>query len=350
MTIRTSPRIWIFVIILSVHIFKMAGGAYGEPISFDEYKSRIQAAIEYLDSREGSLTEDDTNYLRDLFHSGLLVQNMRDEQVQTDHRGLLKWVQEEEGGPGGRNDLRAHLNSLLIQLSEPAQPGATNGLPAWDEKRRLLEAVYEAGEFRHLKDQTTPRWRAWLEEHRRAFGKWLRKHLGPVGSSLPGDWIQYPLYGIILILGGILIFWIFRSVGPIGWRWRQTKMSITPKKEKAPEKDWLAWRGQALSKAQRGAFREAIRALFVSALMEGHQRGWWVYEPETTNREHLARVEGPAERRQALRKLTEIYERSWYGLGHPGPEEFDKCQAWLQQMGSVPSRMDSAPSKMGTMQ
>jgi hypothetical protein len=106
-----------------------------------------------------------------------------------------------------------------------------------------------------------------------------------------------------------------------------------------PEKDWLTWRGQALSKAQRGAFREAIRSLFVSVLMEGHHRGWWIYEPETTNREHLARVEGPAERRQALRKLTELYERSWYGLGHPGREEFRKCQEWLEQMGAPPSRM-----------
>lgn len=336
MTIRSSPRLWIFVIILGVHIFIVAGGAGGELISFDEYRSRIQAAIESLDSGEGSLQENDTTYLSSLFPSGLLVQNMHEETVRADHRGLLGWVQEEEkSGPGDRLELRTHLTSLLIQLTRTDTPGATFGKQSWDEKRRLLEKVFEAGEFRYLKDQKIAPWKAWIEERWRALGAWLRKHLGSLEGVLPGDWIRYPLYGFVLLLGAILIVWIFRSVGPLGWRWRQTKMGSTSEESKAPKKDWLTWRGQALSKAQHGAFREAIRSLFVSALMEGHQRGWWVYKPETTNREHLACVEGPVERRQALRKLTEIYEKSWYGLGNPGPEEFHKCQEWLQRMGSA---------------
>jgi len=339
MTIRTSPRFWFFGLILSIYILKMTGGAWGEPIPFSEYQSRIQTAIEYLDSGEGGLQEEDTSYLRDLFPSGLMVQDMRGEEVRTDHRGPLRWAQEEEGNTEGRSELRTHLKSLLNQLSWPVTQDATIGGTAWEEKRRLLEEVYEAGEFRHLKERRTPPWKAYIEERLRALGRWLKKHLGPLGPVLPGGWIQYPLYGLILILGGILIVRIFRSVGPIGWRWRQTKMRQFQEELKDSEKDWLTWRGQALSKAQRGAFREAIRSLFVSVLMEGHHRGWWVYKPETTNREHLARVEGSLERRQALQKMTELYERSWYGLGHPGREEFRKCQEWLEQMGATPSKM-----------
>ena len=336
MTIRTSPRFWIFGLILSLYILNIAGVAWGEPISLNEYKSRIQAAIEYLESGEGALLGDDTSYLRDLFPSGLMVQNTREEKVRVDHQEFFRWAQEDDGRPGGRNELRTHLKSLLEQLSWPETRGATIEGSTWEEKRRRLDEVYEAGEFGYLKERRTPPWRAYVEELWKTLGNWLRKHIGPLGPILPGNWTLYPLYGFILILGGILIVWIFRSIGPIGWRWRQTKMRRLQEEDKAPEKDWLTWREQALSKAQRGAFREAIRSLFVSVLMEGHHRGWWVYEPETTNREHLARVEGPLERRQALQKLTELYERSWYGLGHPGRKEFRQCQEWLEQMEAAP--------------
>ena len=102
-----------------------------------------------------------------------------------------------------------------------------------------------------------------------------------------------------------------------------------------PETDWVTWREQARSKAREGAFREAIRSLFLSALMEGRHRGWWNYNPEMTNREHLARMGDPVARREALLKLTELYERSWYGLGHPGREEFHRCEIWLEQMAAA---------------
>ncbi|MGD8383411.1 MAG: DUF4129 domain-containing protein, partial [Syntrophobacterales bacterium] len=95
-------------------------------------------------------------------------------------------------------------------------------------------------------------------------------------------------------------------------------------------------REEAKKKAQEGAFREAIRSLFISVLMEGHQKGWWLYEPEATNREHLSRVEGQSERREALQRLIDRYELAWYGLRQPGMEEFRDCERWVQRLeGSV---------------
>ncbi len=68
--------------------------------------------------------------------------------------------------------------------------------------------------------------------------------------------------------------------------------------------------------------------------MEGDLKGWWVYEPEATNREHLARVRDHAERHKALQKLMERYERAWYGLRHPGEKEFQDCERWVHRMGA----------------
>ena len=64
--------------------------------------------------------------------------------------------------------------------------------------------------------------------------------------------------------------------------------------------------------------------------MEGHERGWWVYRREATNREHLGRVEGSPERREALGKMIRVYENAWYGHGSPGKEAFLQCAEWLR--------------------
>ena len=100
-------------------------------------------------------------------------------------------------------------------------------------------------------------------------------------------------------------------------------------------RDWEEWRTEAKQKALDGAFREAIRLLFISALVEGHQRDWWSYESETTNKEHLGRIEGQAERREALRSLIELYEKTWYGLGQPGRDEFQHCEHLVTRMESA---------------
>ena len=96
--------------------------------------------------------------------------------------------------------------------------------------------------------------------------------------------------------------------------------------------DWRTWRNQAMEKASEGAFREAVRFFFVSVLLEGHHHGWWTYNPEATNREHLARVRGPLDRQDALKQLTALYEKVWYGQEEAGQESFHRCSEWLRQM------------------
>ena len=331
MTIRLSRSPLIFGLILSIHVMLSTEMARGESISIEEYRTRIQDAIEYLESNQGALQQEEINYLEDVFPSGLIVQDTRGEAVRTDHKGPLRWTKDEKDTAKDRNDLKTHLKSLLEQLSLPEGVGSLMGGMAWGEKRRRLDEIYETKEFSALREKKIPPWKAYIDELLKRLREWLQAQVGPLGPIFPGKWGQYILYGVILVAGGVLIFWIFRSVGPIGWRWRHPVLRQTPVVE-TPETDWITWREQARSKAKEGAFREAIRSLFVSALMEGRHRGWWDYDPEMTNQEHLARVGEPVARREALRKLTDLYESSWYGLGHPGRKEFHRCEEWLEQM------------------
>jgi hypothetical protein len=31
-----------------------------------------------------------------------------------------------------------------------------------------------------------------------------------------------------------------------------------------------------------------------------------------------------------MEELVDLYERVWYGLGHPGEEEFHACESWAR--------------------
>ena len=331
MTIRHSCSALFFGLILSIHAMFSTGAVWGESISIDEYRARIQGAIEYLECKEGTLQQEEISHMEDVFPSGLIVRDTKGAAIRTDHQGPLRWTKEEKGGSKERGYLKTHLRSLLAQLAWSETVGSLMSGTAWGENRRRLDEIYETKEFSALREKKIPPWKGYIEELLKRLGHWLQKHAGELGAIYPGNWSQYILYGVILIAGGMLIVWIFRSVGPLGWRWRQSVLRQTSE-GKVPETDWITWREQARSKAREGAFREAIRSLFVSALMEGRHRGWWDYAPETTNREHLARVKAPVARREALRELTDLYEKSWYGLGQPGREEFRRCEEWLEQM------------------
>jgi hypothetical protein len=182
-----------------------------------------------------------------------------------------------------------------------------------------------------------PPWWAFLTEVLEALGKWLEQHW-PSLEGVSDKWLRYPIYtvyAIVLILTIVMVFWIFRSVGGFGWRWSQAA-AHPPSPSEAPPMDWRSWRERARREAEDGAFRKAIRSLFISTLVEGHQRGWWTYEPEATNREHLSRVAGSPQRRDALKRLIHAYEIAWYGMGSPAREDYQACEAWIGKMEAIP--------------
>jgi hypothetical protein len=206
----------------------------------------------------------------------------------------------------------------------------------WDRARKTLDGIYSTSEFAHLKDQKPSLWGEFVEKYLKALSGWIREHLRNI-AGIEGKWADYIIYGVygfILLAGCFVIFLILRSFGPVGWGFGRSKRAL-PEPEKIAPMDWVRWRDDARSHASKGAFRDAIRALFVSVLMEGHEKGWWIYEPEATNREHLARVEGPGERRAALKSFMNLYERAWYGLGNPDQTDYRQGEAYLQTIGSA---------------
>lgn len=305
--------------------------ARAAPIPLDEYRSRLTASIDLLQSGKGKIPEAERALLEERFPLRLAVTNEGGETFRVDNTVLHRWVQEAGTFPRGRSQLLAHLKALSGQLSRGARERLFTGLSR-EKSRETLEEVFRGKEFRHLKESSTPQWKLFLLDLLQRIMGWLRGHMAGVkGSTM--EWIAYTVYGLLILAGLILMVWIVRSSDKPGWFRGRPKIDDTkaPAETEKPV-DWRDLRAEAERKAQDGALREAVRALFLSALLEGHSKGWWVYRPEATNTEHLADLGGPQVRRDALRRLTDLYERAWYGLKEPGSQDFLDCRNWLVRM------------------
>jgi hypothetical protein len=72
------------------------------------------------------------------------------------------------------------------------------------------------------------------------------------------------------------------------------------------------WRVAAAACVQRGEWRSAIRALYLSSLNLLHRRGLIHYQRERTNGEYLAMLVGQPTA-ESFTALTDLFERAWYG-------------------------------------
>jgi len=327
MTVKKYLTLWISALAL---FFLLSAKLRATEIPAAEYRSRIQDYVALLEQREGKLQSEESYWFNERFPPNLVIQDNGGDGYLLDREDFLRWIQEAENSPEGRDDFIAYQKTLLKQISSEAR-GKFEEKASWEECRNLLDKIYSGKEFNKLTKNKAPIWQKYLREFMAALGKWLKEHFKFLGG-IQGEWIFYAGYGILLVLATILIIWIIRLFGPVGWRWRQPRLDLPTSIQTSSDKGWREWRDEADKKAQQGAFREAIRFLFISVLVQGHQKEWWLYEPEATNREHLARIAGNSDRRQPLQRLIESYELAWYGLRQPGRQEFQDCKHWAKSM------------------
>jgi Domain of unknown function (DUF4129) len=304
----------------------------GAPLSLEEYRSRIGRSMEVLRSQEMPLREGDhLKALEKEFPQDLELRDRRGAPILIDARTISRWIEEARGSSEGQARLLRHLESLHEQISLPAG-GHRLAETEWEKSRLALDQVYDDREFQHLHAAKPPAVWDYIMKIIDRIKAWLGEHIGSV-EGIPFTWVSYVFYGLLIVAGGWALIWIIRSSGALGWRWKQPAVrKLSDGRESVSGSDWGSWRSKAYRKAGEGAFREAIRAFFVSVLKEGAGRGWWVYQAVATNREHLAAVKGPEERRTALSDLIDLYEKTWYGLRESDQEAFSSCIEWLHRM------------------
>jgi len=306
--------------------------ARSKTLTVEQYRALLSETVDYLQSLKGPVGPDEISRIGERFPSALTVRRPDGAEIPLNRQGILRWIPEKGAPATKRGRLIRHLGSILGQIREPA-PGGPLAAVSPRDRRRALDGIYHRKEFRYLDPRNIPWWQAYFKKVTSRIRAWLREYIPALGHVDLG-WVVYPFYAVIFIPAGFLAWWIFRYMKPSGLG--TGKGPALPRETHPPEPDWNAWRRKARKKADEGAFREAIRALFLSVLMEGDRRGWWPYDPGITNREHLTRVPQASERRSALALLVALHERTWYGMEPAGERDYRASEEWVRRMGAVP--------------
>ena len=252
MRIKRSAIAVIWSLVLLCLLLTGGSKAWAESISVAEYRLRIQESLAHLEEGEGLIGPEEISWFRESFPPDLVVQDPGGEPFLVDRKDLFRWAKDAEDSPQGRERLAAYQRALLQEISR--WTGETfSEVSRWDEYRTLLDEVYRGKEFKYLRKREDPAWRQYIARLIEDFGRWLRDHLGFLDTMRAG-WIVYVAYGIVLVLGAILMIWIISLFGPVGWRWKHASAPPPSATKTSPERSWQSWREEAKKKAQGGGF------------------------------------------------------------------------------------------------
>jgi len=211
--------------------------------------------------------------------------------------------------------LEEELAWLLTESDLDAEPWHAGKAEA---ARKQLGEILARSEFRRKSSETV------LDRLRRWVNYWIGRALLALlpGAVKQGKWIGYFLWGA-LFLGALLV--LYRLVKPL--LGRERRQAETTSAEEAdgstPRRSAQQWMAEARAHVEAGDYRRAIRAgyhaglefLIVSNLLD--------YHPSRTNREYLSCLGASARLHAQFSRLTDQFERVWYGWQSCGRPEAD---------------------------
>jgi hypothetical protein len=226
--------------------------------------------------------------------------------------------------PGEAPAIRRRLMSQLVALRADAAGLAAAGpaVPLQAAQRRLAR-IFAEREFRQSR-------RSWLDYARSWVGERLeriwavvleRLHLGAAAGNVAA-WI---VVGLAFLAFLALLRWSLARAQ------RLTSLGLgSPGEQAAEPRDWL---GEAIEAAGRGDYRLAIRSGYWAAVARLEALKVVPQDTSRTPRETLRLVPDQDARLLSLARLTDSFERAWYGFQPVTEEEWRKTQSRLEEIG-----------------
>lgn len=199
------------------------------------------------------------------------------------------------------------LRDLAQRLRDPQ-----TALP--DDSRQQLEEVLARPEFQDAQPTLLERFLRWLSE--------ILPDASPDVRGLVDAAVG--VFGVLAI--ALLVFFVVRMVRH-NWREGETLESFGEIPIHATEAQ-----AKATTAAGAGDFREAMRLLYLAALLHLDEVGLLRFDRALTNREVLATVVNRTTLHSALSPVVTQFDRVWYGHAPFGASDFEQMQGQIEQL------------------
>ncbi len=216
-------------------------------------------------------------------------------------------------------ETQARLARMTEEAARPSQEAASSEAAAFRRARATTDAVLRQPEFEAAPGPTW--WERQEAKLLRLLGR-LFDGLGRVGSAAP--WLGRLLEWLFFVGAAVgLMVFLLRTAA-------RQRLRVTLGEGLAATTAWDReandWQRQAESHAAAGEWRDAVHCLYWAAIVLLEGRRAWRHNPTRTPREYVRLVRAGSTQQTALRGLTQIFERVWYGLREADEAEFQRAQ------------------------
>ena len=302
---------WLLVVVLWLWPTSSLYAQDSVPISLSAYQGRLADALAQLDNGVDLET--------------VQVDISAITQVELPDGRILDVVPLLEGVDNA-DDARARLKTVLGQLERIDSDRTADRLAALDRASRRLDldrlSLAERIQrwFDDLLERILPQWQTDAGSE-----------AGRIVGSVAG-------WGIVivgsLLLAVLLSYWLRRLLGGI-----LTDSVAPPRRTESGEPATAAEaRKQASAQAQSGDYRQAVRSLFLSALLHLREGGLLHYADSQTNRELLASLPPQSPARPHLEPVVETFDQVWYGIREPDEQTFN---AYRREVNALMTETDN---------
>jgi Domain of unknown function (DUF4129) len=287
-------------------------------VTVDQYRARLDSLKGLAHSCETNAAECDANKVGD------------DERVDgADFQTRWSWLRETlaSARKSTQSDRERLMQQVTARLDEDAAL-AGGGPPQTGEDfrraRKEADAVLSGPEFQTVTQSS------FLDRMIERFWRWMDEAFNGVsrfGKRSP--WvIPVVEWGSITLAAAGLLTWVFRTMQRqrlvVGFE----RSSIATVWQKESD-DWAE---MARVEAERQDWRAAVHCLYWATIVMMEGRRLWRQNQARTPREYLLLLEPGSRMQQALRGMTQLFERIWYGLKPAAESDYASARMLFEEL------------------
>ncbi len=217
-----------------------------------------------------------------------------------------------------------HLKELAADTDASTSP-----IVSTDSERAVSKAkeVLQRAEFRPAAAAEP----SWLDRKNAQFWMWfgsLFEGARRLGSALP--WLGKALeWGFFVLAAVGLLLFIRRSFAR---QQLQIALSTGAMQFSAWEREANDWASEAEARAAKSEWRDAVHCLYWAAIVRLEAKRAWRHNPSRTPREYVRLLQQGSPQQSALRGLTGIFERVWYGLRDAEVHDYERARSLFTEL------------------
>jgi hypothetical protein len=231
------------------------------------------------------------------------------------------------GAQPGREKLLQEAAARLDEDAVLAEEAAPRAADTFQRARKKTDEVLSRPEFRTVSEQS------YLEREIARFWQWVDEVFGGVsrfGKRSP--WL-IPLmeWSSITLAAAGLLAWVLRTM-------RRQRLAVRIESGGSAEvwqKESDNWAELARAEAGRQDWRAAVHCLYWATIVMMEGRKLWRQNRARTPREYVLLLEPGSRMQLALRRLTQLFERIWYGLRPAAESDYASALVLFEELRSA---------------